>query len=307
MGPTATGKTRLAIELASRLDGEIVSVDSRQAYRGLEVGTAAPTPGERRAARHHGVAFLSPDERYGAGRFARLAREWIADIRARGRVPILAGGTGFFLSALTDPVFREPPMDEDRREALRAWLEARPLPEVRRWVRRLDPGLDERLDTLDLQRCSRTLELALFAGRPLTWWHEHGEPEAEPVRARVFVLELPAGEHRERIRQRIRGMLDAGWKEEVTRLREAGYTDDDPAFSALGYRTVARMMRGEIEREAAIREIARETWAYARRQRTWFRHQVPDAAVRLDARRPTEQLADRVELVLERGREEAAR
>lgn len=296
VGPTATGKTAVAAEVARRLDGEIVSVDSRQAYRGMEVGTAAPSARLRREVPHHGVAFLSPGERYGAGRFARRARRWIREIRSRGRVPILAGGTGFFLKALTDPVFEEPEMDEERREALRAWMDGSPDQLLLRWARRLDPLLAERLDPLDPQRASRTLELALLSGRPLSWWHDHGEPEAPPLRARIYVLELATEPHRERIERRTRGLLEGGWRREVRALREAGHGPDSPALDALGYRDVARLVDGEIDREEAVERIARDTWQYARSQRTWFRHQVPeDDTVRLDAAEPVEQLADLIE------------
>lgn len=295
VGPTATGKTDLAAEVARRLDGEIISVDSRQAYRGMEVGTAAPPADLRQEIPHHGVAFLSPGQRYGAGRFARRAREWIREIRGRGRVPILAGGTGFFLKALTDPVFEEPEMDDERRGALRAWMDERPDDLLLRWARRLDPALAERMDPLDPQRASRTLELALLSGRPLSWWHDHGEPEAPPLRARIYVLELTTGPHRERIERRTRQLLADGWTEEVRALREAGHGPDSPALDALGYRDVARLLDGEIDREEAVERIARDTWQYARSQRTWFRHQVPeDHTVRLDAAEPVEQLAVRI-------------
>lgn len=295
VGPTATGKTAVAAGAARRLDGEIVSVDSRQAYRGMEVGTAAPPEELRAEIPHHGVAFLEPGERYGAGRFARLARQWIAGILGRGRVPILAGGTGFFLKALTDPVFEEPPMDDDRRRALRAWSDECPDDRLLRWARRLDPELAERMDPLDPQRASRTLELALLSGRPLSWWHDHGEPEAPPLRARIYVLELETRRHRERIERRTRRMLSAGWPEEARALREAGHGEASPAMDALGYRDVMRLLEGEIDRGEAVERISRDTWQYARRQRTWFRHQVPEEdTVRLDAAEPVEQLAGRV-------------
>lgn len=295
VGPTATGKTAVAAEVARRLDGEIVSVDSRQAYRGMEVGTAAPPRELRREIPHHGVAFLSPGERYGAGRFARLARRWIREIRGRGRVPILAGGTGFFLKALTDPVFEEPEMDGERRESLRAWMDATSDELLLRWARRLDPVLAERMDPLDPQRASRTLELALLSGRPLSWWHDHGEPEAPPLRARIFVLELATGPHRRRIERRTRELLEAGWPEEARALREEGHGPGSPALDALGYRDVARLLDGEIDRQEAVERIAGDTWQYARRQRTWFRHQVPEEdTVRVDAAEPVEQLAGRI-------------
>ncbi len=290
VGPTATGKSELAVRVAEALDGEIVSMDSRQAYRGMEVGTAAPTPEQRRRVPHHGVGFLDPSERYGAGRFSGRARGWIREIRARGRVPILCGGTGLFLRALTDPVFREPEMADDRREALEGWLDGLPGDELRRWARRLDPELAGELDALDPQRAKRTLELALLAGRPLSWWHEHGPPVAQPVDALVAVLELDRAAHRRRIRARVERQLEEGWKEEVRRLREAGHGEGDPPFTALGYAEVAALLRGEMEREEVVDRVVGDSWSYARRQRTWFRHQVPEDALRLDAGRPTDEL-----------------
>ena len=121
LGPTATGKTEVGLRIAERIGGEIVSMDSRQAYRGMEIGTAAPSAEQLARVRHHGVGFLEPGERYGAGRFARLARGWIADSEERGREPLLVGGTGFFYRALVRPIFREPPLDADRRRLLGVW------------------------------------------------------------------------------------------------------------------------------------------------------------------------------------------
>lgn len=294
LGPTATGKTALAVALAERLDGEIVSVDSRQAYRGLTVGTAAPGPAELARAPHHGVGFLPPGTRYGAGEFARRARTWIGEIRSRSRVPILAGGTGFFYRALTRPIFREPPMDPDRRKALDDWLDALPLPRLRNFAATLDPALAERLDVLDRQRCHRAIEMALLTGRPITWWQRHGPPEAEPVAAMPVVLRLPGEEHRTRVRERAESTLESGWKDEVRALRAAGHDRGSPAFSSIGYGAVDDWLAGKVSREEALTRIVRDTWAYARRQRTWFRHQLPDGALRLDARRPAAELAGRV-------------
>lgn len=293
VGPTASGKTALAIEIARSLDGEIISMDSRQAYRGFRVGTAAPTAGERALAPHHGVGFLAPDERYGAGRFARLAHRWMQEIRGRGRLPILAGGTGLFLRALIDPVFSEPELDDERRAALADWADARGDAELARWAVRLDPALETRLGTIDRQRAGRTLELALLAGRPLTWWIEHGAPERPPLDALVVVVEMPRETLRDRIRRRAAGMLEGGaWEAEVSDLVARGF-EDTPAFEALGYRDVAAVACGELAREEALDRVVARTWAYARRQRTWFRHQVPDGAIRLDGSLATDQLARR--------------
>jgi tRNA dimethylallyltransferase len=294
LGPTATGKTALALEVARLLDGEVISADSRQAYRGLEVGTAAPTPWERAAVPHHGVAFLEPGERYGAGRFARLCRRWVSDIEARGRVPIIAGGTGFFVRALLQPVFREPDLDVKRRSCLESCLSELPLEEVRRWVQRLDPALGVRLPVVDRQRAGRTLELALLTGRSLTWWQRHAPPEAEAVRARTWVLRLEAEAHRARIEKRVRLMLDSGWVEEVESLFSNGHGPDSPAMTSIGYAHVWRFARGEISRDEAVKAIVGDTWQYARRQRTWFRHQLEDGAIRVEANTDAEELARRI-------------
>jgi len=294
LGPTATGKTRIAVAVAERIGGEIISSDSRQAYEGLSIGTAAPAAAEIARAPHHGIGFLPVGERYGAGRFARLARTWMSDIVDRGSVPILAGGTGLFYQALARPIFREPEIDEGRRERLEAWLESMSLAELRRWVTSLDPELASRLAVLDRQRCLRSIEIALMTGRKLSWWQDHGPPEAEPVPVTPVRLALPGEEHRERIRRRAQELWEAGWPHEVEQLLSQGHGLDSPAFSSIGYRAVAEWTRGETSREDALTRIVRDTWAYARRQRTWFRHQLPPETVTLDARLKVEEAADRI-------------
>jgi tRNA dimethylallyltransferase len=294
LGPTATGKTEIGLRIAEQLGGEIISVDSRQAYRGMEIGTAAPSTGQLKRVRHHGVGFLEPGERYGAGRFARLARGWIEDIEARERIPLLVGGTGFFYRALVRPIFREPALDAERRSRLGAWLAAADQERLAGWVRALDPTLADRLPVLDPQRVQRALEVALLTGRPLTWWQTHGTPEAAPIPARAFVLELDAERHRERIGARAERMLDGGWANEVRALHAAGHGPESPALKALGYSAVAEWLDGRISRATALACILRDTWGYARRQRTWLRHQLPADTVRLDASEPADRLAERV-------------
>lgn len=300
LGPTATGKTEIGLRIAERIGGEIVSLDSRQAYRGMEIGTAAPSSEQLARVRHHGVGFLEPGERYGAGRFARLARGWIEEIEERGREALLVGGTGFFYRALVRPIFREPPLDANRRRLLGAWLAAADQARLADWVRVLDPTLAKRLPVLDPQRVQRALEVAFLTGHPLSWWQAQGMPEAEPIQARTFVLELDAERHRERIGARAERMLDSGWQEEVQALRAAGHGPDSPALGALGYSAVADWLEGRISRADALACILRDTWGYARRQRTWLRHQLPADTVRLDAAESPDRLADQV-LDLARG------
>ncbi len=295
VGPTASGKTAVAIELAQLLGGEVVSMDSRQAYRGFAVGTAAPSRSELAAAPHHGVGFLDPWERYGAGRFARRATEWISGIERRGAVPILAGGAGLFLRSLTHPIFKEPAHDPRRRAKLRDWLARTGREELRGWATRLDRPLAAAKERpLDRQRAARTTELALLTGRSLSWWIAFGEPERPPLRTATYVLELPPELLRQRIRSRAELMIDSGsWPREVSRLLARGL-EESPAFNAVGYADVASFVREEASARETIDRVVAASWSYARRQRTWFRHQLPGDAVALDAAAPPKQLAHRI-------------
>jgi tRNA dimethylallyltransferase len=297
-GPTASGKTGLAVAIAQRLDGEIISADSRQVYRGMDIGTAKATPAERAAAPHHGLDLVDPATRYSAGRFARDARRWIEEIRGRGRVPILVGGTGFFIRALTHPLFREPPLDPERRRRLHAFLLTLDEHENARWLEVLDPGAAARIGRPGggggRQRAFRALEVVLLTGRPLDWWHRHQPPSDPPLRAAIFVLDLPRSVLDDRINARVEAMFEAGLEEEVRRLLESGYRTSDPGMSATGYPETAALVRGEIDREAAKDRIRRATRRYARRQLTWFRNQLPAGAVWLDGTRPMERLVEEV-------------
>lgn len=266
-------------------------MDSRQVYRGMDIGTAKPTLEQRARVSHHGLDLVDPDERYSAGRFAADARRWIAEIRARGHVAILAGGTGFFLRALTHPLFREPPMSGRRRRALDRWLNRRPLAELRRWLEVLDPTTARVLEGRGgRQRIERALEIVLLTGRPLPWWHAHSPPEAEPLRPRTFVLELPRGVLYRRIDDRVIAMVESGLVEEVERLLDEGFGPDDPGMTATGYAELIPHLRGQRTLEQAIALVQRNTRRYARRQVTWFRHQLSPDAVRLDAARTRPQL-----------------
>ena len=294
VGPTASGKTELGIAVARRLDGEIVSMDSRQVYRGMDVGTAKVGGAERAGVPHHGLDLIDPDESYSAVRFARDARRWIQEIRARGRVPILVGGTGFFLRALTEPIFVEPELDPARRRALRAWLATQPQVRLERWVRRLDPGRAALAAQGGPQRLARTLEVALLSGRRLSWWHRHAPAEADPLTGVVVRITLPQDELDRRIVARVRAMVEAGLVAEVRRLLELGYGPDAPGMTGVGYRETALQLAGEIGPDEAEERICRATRAYARRQSTWFRHQLPNDTIVLDATDPLDQRIERV-------------
>jgi tRNA dimethylallyltransferase len=295
VGPTASGKTGVSLEVARRLPVEIISMDSRQVFRGMEIGTAKVTPEERAAVPHHGIDVVDPGERFNAGQFARLARRWIEEIRDRGRIPLLVGGTGFFLRALTHPIFRQPELHPERRARLAAVLEALDTEDLQRWLEELDPPTAERLwNWGGRQRLLRALELPLLTGRPLSWWHVHAPAEAPPLRPLVCVLDVPRERFDAAIDERVTRMVEAGLVDEVKRLVEAGYDERSPGMRAHGYQELLPYLRGEIPLEEALEDVRRATRAYARRQLTWFRNQLPDGAVWLDATRPRAELAEEI-------------
>lgn len=294
-GPTAAGKSAVALAVAEQLDAEIVSADSRQVYRRLDIGTAKVTAEERARVPHHGLDLVDPGERYSAGRFARDARRWIAAIRGRGHVPLIVGGTGFFIRALTHPMFEEPSMDRDRREALRAHLSDMDASGLRNWLERLDPESAARLrDRGGTQRVMRALEVVLLTGRTLPWWQRTTPADATPLPTVTFVLDLPRDVLYERINRRVAGMLDAGLVAEVAELLADGYAPHDPGMNATGYPEIAAHLSGELSLEEALRRIRSRTRGYARRQLTWFRKKLPESAIWLDGTLPVEELVERI-------------
>ena len=294
-GPTASGKTGVAIDVAQKLGGEIISLDSRQVYQGMDIGTAKASPAQRMAVPHHGLDLLPPSERYSAGRFAEDARALMAAIRRRGNVPILVGGTGFFLRALTHPMFREPALDPGRKEALKQLLNRKKRPELLDWLRHLDPvGAAGLSGDAGRQRIARMIEVALLTGRPLHWWHEQGAEGAQPIAALTIVLTLDRATLYTRINQRVVEMVESGLVDEVARLLALGYDEHTPGMKTTGYIEMIPYLRGEVSLEEAVDAIQRATRGFARRQITWFRHQLADPVVQLDAGMPHEGLVERI-------------
>jgi tRNA dimethylallyltransferase len=294
VGPTASGKTALSIEVARRLGGEIVSMDSRSVYRGMDVGTAKPTEEERGGIPHHGIDLVEPSERFSAGRWARYAREAIPDIRARGAVPMLVGGSGFFLRALTNPIFREPELDSERRVELARELAGMTDEALLSRLEPLDPEAAERLrGGGGRQRLMRALEVALLTGHPLSWWHRNAPPEAPPVPVLTCVLEVPRERLHGAVDARVGEMVTAGLVEEVRALVER-YGEDAPGLNAHAYIELFPFFRGERTLDEALELARRNTRAYTKRQQTWNRTQLTQPLVRLDATRPRAELADEI-------------
>ena len=271
-GPTAAGKSAVAMAFAARFPVTIVSADSRQIYRGFDIGTAKPTPAERAAVPHLGIDIAGPTERYSAGRWGEAAEGWVNETRRADRIPLVVGGTGFYLRALFAPFFDEPPLDPVRRAALRRWLDAVPTETLRQWCETLDP------DRAHLGRAQllRAIEIALLTGRRLTVLHRERRRPAR-LDARYLVVE-PGASLGSRIARRVAEMFHAGWVEEVAALVRT-VPPDAPAWNATGYSTVRRVIGGELSEEDAIRTVTIETRQYAKRQRTWLRHQLAGARV----------------------------
>jgi tRNA dimethylallyltransferase len=293
-GPTGSGKTALSIDVARRLGGEVVSMDSRSVFRGMDIGTAKPTHEERAEIPHWGIDLVDPSERFGAGRWARYARDRIAEIRARGRVPMLVGGTGFFLRALTHPIFAEPPLDPAARERVTRMMERMDDAELLRWLEPHDPEAAARLRAGGgRQRLMRALEVALLTGRPLTWWQRNSPPEAPPTPVLPFVLEVPRDRLYEGINRRMSEMAAAGLEDEVRAL-VARFGEDAPGLNAHGYAELMPYLRGERTLGEALDLARKNTRDYTRRQLTWFRTQLPSGTVWLDATRPRAELAEEI-------------
>ncbi|MDE2850478.1 MAG: tRNA (adenosine(37)-N6)-dimethylallyltransferase MiaA [Acidobacteriota bacterium] len=287
LGPTATGKSAFAMALAADLAGrglaaELISADALQAYRGFTVGTAKPGPRERTRVRHHLIDVIEPHQAFSAGEFARRAAVAVAEIEARGALPVLVGGSGFYLRALFEGLAPVPPVGAEVREALRADLRSRGLGALVRELRGVDPESAGTLDPGDTQRVLRALEVARATGRPLSEWQRRGtEGRLERTLLKVG-LTLPRAVLYDAVEKRASRMLERGWLAEVERLRErargrGGSSREEsplgelPAFQAIGYRQLADHLDGNVTLEQALEETVRATRRYAKRQETWFR------------------------------------
>jgi tRNA dimethylallyltransferase len=271
VGPTASGKTALAVALAERLGGEVISADSVQVYRGLDVGSGKPTTEERRRAPHHLVSVLDPMEHVDASSWANRATRAVDDVRARGKVPIVCGGTFLWVKALLFGLAEAPSANPELRARHRALAEAQGRAALHDRLRAVDPDGAERLHPNDLVRVSRALEVFELTGRPLgAWQKEHGFAQARH-RAKLVAIPCDGAVLTERIRTRVRGWLAEGWIEEVEGLVASG-AGDARALGSVGYAQVRAMLAGKLPRAELETAIVRATRVFARRQRTWLNH-----------------------------------
>ena len=272
VGPTASGKTALSLALAERFGGEVVNCDSVAAYRELEIGTAKPSAEERARVPHHLFDILAPDQPLTAGDYARRARAVLAEIRARGRLPIVAGGTGLYLRALLEGLFPGPPRSEELRARLRASAKQKGSAHLHRILQRLDPGAARAIHPNDTPKLIRAIEVCLAAKRKMTDLWRQGRDPLRGFRILRLGLDPERNALYSRINERARRMFDAGLVEE-TRALLARYGDSAPPLSSLGYRQAAQLLRGEIDRKLAVWAAQQAHRNYAKRQMTWFRRE----------------------------------
>ena len=271
VGPTATGKSTLAIELALRVDGEIVSCDSTAVYRGFDIGTDKPPPAVRRDVRHHLIDVAEPTERYSAARYAQEAAEAVRRVSAAGRVPILAGGTGLYYRALVRGLCPAPARDDGLRARLHGVAARRGGERLHRWVARVDPESAVRIQPRDEKRLVRALEVYLLTGRTLTAHFADTRSPLADYDVLPFALRLPAEETARRVARRVDRQFERGVLDEVRRALAAGVPEDAHPFSGLVYRQVLEHLRGVRDEQATRELIVRENRRYSRRQLIWFR------------------------------------
>jgi tRNA dimethylallyltransferase len=279
-GPTATGKSEIALRLAGQLGGEVISVDSMQVYRGLDIGTAKPSPADRARVPHHLIDICDLTESFDAAQFARLAHRAVAEIQSRGHLPILCGGTGLYFKAFLDGLGDAPSADAK----LRAELEATPLEKLLVELCERDPAAYEKIDRKNPRRVIRAVEVVRLTGQPFSeqrsrWGETPGEPEvgssrrAVPTKANFYCFTRHPDDLRVRINVRVDAMFARGLMEETRELLKRGLAENKTAMQAIGYRQVVEHLRGERSLEETIELVKIRTRQFAKRQLTWFRAQ----------------------------------
>jgi tRNA dimethylallyltransferase len=270
LGPTGAGKSEAAHEIAVLRRGEIVSADAFAVYRGMDVGTAKPSPDRREQVPHHMVDVADPEEPFSAGRFAHEARRAVDDIVARGRLPIVCGGSGFYVSALLEGLPPGPLRDDRLRAGLLQWAERRGAEAAHRVLAFHDPMSALRIPVANLKYVLRALEILLLTGAPASSRVPTSDPWSSRFRVVKLGLRPSAAQLHVRIEDRVRRMMDSGWDEEVRRLLDRGLSAESNSLQAIGYREVAEWILGRISRPEAEGRIVAATRGLAKRQRTWL-------------------------------------
>jgi tRNA dimethylallyltransferase len=291
-GPTAVGKSAIALLLAENLGGEIVSVDSMQVYRGMDIGTAKPSSADQARVPHHLVDVVDVTEPFDAFQFVQLARRAVADIQGRRRLPILCGGTGLYFKAFLEGLGDAPPADA----ALRAVLEATPLPELLRELAERDPATYERIDRHNPRRVIRAIEVIRLTGKPFSAQRAVWQPSTLNSQLSTFPIGLArsATDLHHRISARVDAMFRQGWVAETEQLLSRGPAQNKTAMQALGYRQIVEHLRGERSLTDTIELVKLRTRQFAKRQMTWFRRQLELTWINLESQSGAEAVASQI-------------
>lgn len=269
IGATAVGKTELSIQVASKVDAEIISADSRQVYRFMDIGTAKPTREQLEAVKHYMIDVVGPDEHFGAGEYGRAARDLVSQIMSNGKVPLVVGGSGLYLRALVEGFFPAPPVDRSLRKRILEAAEEKGTRSLHERLKEVDPEAARRIHTNDLQRISRALEVYEQTKTPISELQKSRSAHRfDPV---YIGLARDRRELYKRIERRIEEMVGLGFAKEVKRLLERGYSSSLNSFRAVGYREMSAHLSGELTLDEAMARMRKNTKAFARRQLTWFR------------------------------------
>ena len=271
-GPTASGKTRLAIEIANRFDGEIVSADSMQIYKYMDIGTAKPTAEEQTQAVHHLIDFVEPDKSYSVAEYVEDAHKCIADIISRDKLPVMCGGTGLYIdSVANDVTFGETEADYEMREELRELAEKHGAEYLIKMLSEFDPVSAERLHANNIKRVIRAIEFYRLTGVPISVHQEETKKKESRYNAVTFCLDWERETLYERINARVDIMMEDGLLDEVTKLRDMGYTRDMQSMQGIGYKEMLEYLDGGLTFDEAIEAVKQGSRRYAKRQMTWFR------------------------------------
>ena len=272
-GPTATGKTRLGVDLSLELEGEVISCDSMQVYRGMDIGTAKATEEEMRGVPHHMLDVVSPKESYSVGRYVQEAGAWAEDIAQRGKMPIVVGGTGLYMDSLVRGIdFAESPGDDSLRRELEEIGRSRGGEALLDMLREFDPEAAARIHPNNLKRIIRAIEIYRLTGKTITRHDEESRLRPDAFEAVRIVLSFEDREKLyERIDRRVDVMMERGLLEEVRALLEGGLSRESTAMAAIGYKELAEYLDGECSLEDAVQRIKQGSRRYAKRQLTWFR------------------------------------
>lgn len=273
-GPTAVGKTKLSIALAKALGGEIISADSMQVYRQMDIGTAKITTEEMQGVPHHLIDVLDPEEEFSVVRFQQLAKAAMSEIYERGRIPILVGGTGFYIQAVTNDIdFTETETDTAYREELTSFAEKQGAHALHERLKQVDPAAAEQIHENNVKRTIRALEFYYQTGQPISEHNEEQKAHSSPYDLYYFVLTAPRELLYRQIDYRVDLMMKAGLLEEVRALKEKGYARELVSMQGLGYKEIYAYLEGEISLEEAVNIIKRDTRHFAKRQLTWFKRE----------------------------------